>query len=184
MHNNKITCVKNEIVRKLNWYSCNVITTVHLFQRFEHKFGVISSASKQTVKGNNVSRLQWIYIDTVPNNLLLLYKDILWISCLIKVCISWLPFLSFWRTLVFVASRILFLSRGKTVPSPLCCRWTYLSDQSPNLFMKNSVLKKEEKKKCTPMRGIEPRPRRWERRILTTRPHGKARMQICQQLYL
>ena len=23
-----------------------------------------------------------------------------------------------------------------------------------------------------PMRGIEPRPRRWERRILTTRPHG------------
>ena len=23
-----------------------------------------------------------------------------------------------------------------------------------------------------PVRGIEPRPRRWERRILTTRPHG------------
>ena len=28
------------------------------------------------------------------------------------------------------------------------------------------------KKKLPPMRGIEPRPRRWERRILTTRPHG------------
>ena len=39
--------------------------------------------------------------------------------------------------------------------------------------------KREEKKKnsylvekCSPMRGIEPRPRRWKRRILTTRPHG------------
>ena len=28
------------------------------------------------------------------------------------------------------------------------------------------------KKKISPMRGIEPRPRRWKRRILTTRPHG------------
>ena len=29
-----------------------------------------------------------------------------------------------------------------------------------------------EKKKAVPVRGIEPRPRRWERRILTTRPRG------------
>ena len=28
-------------------------------------------------------------------------------------------------------------------------------------------------KKNTPRRGIEPRPRRWERRILTTRPSGR-----------
>lgn len=31
---------------------------------------------------------------------------------------------------------------------------------------------KRKKKLRSPMRGIEPRPRRWERRILTTRPHG------------
>ena len=29
-------------------------------------------------------------------------------------------------------------------------------------------------KSCSPRRGIEPRPRRWERRILTTRPSGSA----------
>ena len=36
--------------------------------------------------------------------------------------------------------------------------------------------KKYEKKekKCVPRRGIEPRPWRWERQILTTRPPGKA----------
>ena len=33
-------------------------------------------------------------------------------------------------------------------------------------------------KKRTPMRGIEPRPRRWERRILTTRPHGISRAMV------
>ena len=34
--------------------------------------------------------------------------------------------------------------------------------------------KKKKKEGRAPMRGIEPRPRRWERRILTTRPHGIA----------
>ena len=34
-------------------------------------------------------------------------------------------------------------------------------------------------KKTTPMRGIEPRPRRWKRRILTTRPHGTAWMIVA-----
>ena len=35
-------------------------------------------------------------------------------------------------------------------------------------------------KKMAPMRGIEPRPRRWKRRILTTRPHGMAAEKIFQ----
>ena len=37
-------------------------------------------------------------------------------------------------------------------------------------FLKMASNRRE--KKWTPMRGIEPRPRRWKRRILTTRPHG------------
>ena len=45
-------------------------------------------------------------------------------------------------------------------------------------FLQNGVLRKLfvkdiEKKKVLPRRGIEPRPRRWERRILTTRPPGR-----------
>ena len=44
-------------------------------------------------------------------------------------------------------------------------------------FLQNGVLRKflDEniwKKNILPRRGIEPRPRRWERRILTTRPRG------------
>ena len=37
-----------------------------------------------------------------------------------------------------------------------------------NSKCKNEIMKKEK----APVRGIEPRPRRWERRILATRPHG------------
>ena len=37
---------------------------------------------------------------------------------------------------------------------------------------KNRTTKQHERAKGIPRRGIEPRPRRWERRILTTRPPG------------
>ena len=33
--------------------------------------------------------------------------------------------------------------------------------------------------KRTPLRGIEPRPRRWERRILATRPQGMSSKCVC-----
>ena len=34
-------------------------------------------------------------------------------------------------------------------------------------------------KLCVPRRGIEPRPRRWERRILTTRPPGRSGVDLA-----
>ena len=37
--------------------------------------------------------------------------------------------------------------------------------------------------KCAPVRVYEPRPRRWERRILATRPHGIEHLQNQNWFY-
>ena len=47
--------------------------------------------------------------------------------------------------------------------------WAVVVRKGKSQWMKIMV---EWIKNVPPMRGIEPRPRRWKRRILTTRPHG------------
>ena len=105
------------------------------------------------------------------------------ISSFVLLCISLL-------TRICLLTSLLILVY--TLWSPYCSRKYYLNITS-GLWKYSKPwtkrcshgihMRKNKKNKKSPLRGIEPRPRRWKRRILATRPQGICSLRKMQGLY-